>query len=143
MWDGIETSRLPCDIPCVSGVKDLTPEKGPFPPPCLGPQDTGIYLMSPTLEEGRVWLSQSHALDSDIIFVSWQVQHWSGQSGGTYEANSDRCPTGRLQEMIGAWVAGSQPPKGLDWVLGLRLLNTCYLASVPHPVPHLSLSPIV
>lgn len=38
---------------------------------------------------------------------------------------------GRLQEMIGAWVAGSQPPKGLDWVLGLRLLNTCYLASVP------------
>lgn len=28
----------------------------------------GIYLMSPTLEGGRVWLSQSHALDSDIIF---------------------------------------------------------------------------
>ena len=45
MWDGIEPSRLPCDIPCVPGVKDLTPEN-------LGPQDTGIYLMSPTLEEG-------------------------------------------------------------------------------------------
>ena len=52
MWDGIKPSRLPHDIPCVPGIKDLTPEQGPFPPPCLGPQDTGIYLVSPTLEEG-------------------------------------------------------------------------------------------
>ena len=46
-------SRLPHDIPCVPGIKDLTPEQGPFPPPCLGPQDMGIYLVSPTLEEGE------------------------------------------------------------------------------------------
>lgn len=73
--------------------------------------------MSPTLEEGGSGF-QSHVLYSVTIFVSWQVQHWSGQSGGTYEANSARYPTGRLQEMIGAWVAGSQPPRRAG--LGVR-----------------------
>lgn len=68
MWDSIEPSRLPRDIPCMPGVKDLAPERGPFSPTCLGPQDTSIYLVSPTLEEGGSG-SQSH--------VPWTVSQFS------------------------------------------------------------------
>ena len=40
--------------PALAPLPHPTPakEQGPFPPPCLGPQDMGIYLVSPTLEEG-------------------------------------------------------------------------------------------
>lgn len=57
MWAGTEPSRLPCDIPCVPGVKDL----GPFLPSCPGSQDAHIYVVSPTLEEGGSG-SHSHLL---------------------------------------------------------------------------------
>ena len=83
MWAGTEPSRLPRDISCVPGVKDLAPKRGPFLPPCPGSQDAHTYVVSPP------WRREGLALTVTCsgqyqVFPSWQVQHWSGQSGGTY-----------------------------------------------------------
>lgn len=57
----------------------MAPGPGPFLPPCPGAQDPGIPCVTPSWRRGLALSLTCSGLYQ--AFLSWQVQHRSGQRG--------------------------------------------------------------